>query len=1332
MSTAINSQAPGGVMANIELWLKANQGVEKEVSNATEDGDLVLNWLDNSINSNHATQTIGANRPVYHKAAINFNPIIDFDGTNHELMASTTPNDSITIFVVGKGTYTSTTKNIINHNNGSNGWVAIEQTTATTLQGLYNNGTVASGIVTTSIANSKPFLIEYVHSSGGNSELFEDGLSQGTASASTNNLSGNLTTYIGGHPSNTNKRWNGGVAELIIYNQLLTAVERNKVASYFAIKYGFTLGANGTSLDYVDSDGTVIWDQSVNAGYNYNVTGIGRDDISKLEQKQSRTINTTNDITVGIKDIATANKDNGTEFFADKTFLMWGHNNGATTATTDITKDFSDGIVGVTTKTNVTPIARKWKMLVNDSIPTVKLSIPESMVSATNPGGKEYVMIIADDAAFTTNVTSATMKDVGTNLVVDFYFEGTKYITFGATAISEEVSRAVSFNRNDMYLDAGDVNDLANTDYTISAWVKRSDNTGNFDVISKRNYFNENTNLDPGPDNDGNYTHGYTLRIDKDNKFRMEWRDPEDPSSNIMQTSATIPENEWHHVAVTYNSGTNITSLYVDGYLEDQDETLDPMNTPSDAHFMIGAAHHIKRQQKHSGSIDEVRVWDIALTVDQIRYIMNQEIEKDGTFTDGKVLPSVTTRNEIMSIPWNNLIAYYPMNRMVFGSMKDESNYGNDASMINYDQVDVQTAPLPYQTTQNGDWDDPNTWVNGNVQYLPGVNTYFNALETIDYNIVEINHNVTLDNSDITLIPADKNGNRTVLGLVINSGELEVQGNNESNTGYGLTVSHYLKIDGKIDLEGESQLIQGENSDLDVTSAGTIEKDQQGTADYYTYNYWSAPVGISNTTTNNNSYTLPNVVKDGTTASSPQSISWLTSGYNGTSGSPIGIADYWVWKYVNQINNNYPSWQHVRSTGSLQPGEGFTMKGSTDTGGVISTLQNYVFDGKPHNGDIMLTLSAGNDYLVGNPYASAIDANEFIMDNISVANGGRATNNIIDGTLYYWDHFANASHVNADYQGGYATYNLLGSIRAISNDLRINKTGQTETKTPGQYIPVAQGFFVTAYDGGDVTFKNSQRFFKTESSDTSQFIRTGRKFKKSNNNTRQVSEDAREKIWLMFNSPNGYHRQLLVGVDQNASQGRDIAYDAPLIENNNEDLYWNIANDKYVIQGIDNFNNDQVLPLGVKVELEGTATFKIDQLMNIPEGKIIYLHDKDLDIYHDLKTSNYETFLTAGEHNQRFEITFGSMSLSDDVKEEISNFDVHYANSIKSIVISNPTGRLINKIEMINILGQSVYKNNLSSLETHTELKIKNLNTGTYIINLTSENRILTKKVIVE
>ncbi|NND52345.1 MAG: LamG domain-containing protein, partial [Flavobacteriaceae bacterium] len=1280
---------PAGITNNIQLWLKANHGVEEAAGDLAEDTDAVLNWLDRSGGNNDATQAIATKQPIYSEATINFNPTLNFDGINHEMIANSNANGAITVFAVANGTF-SGTKNLLNLYNGGSGSVVIEQTAATTLRGCYYDDTTVSGIVSTTIANGTSFLMNYDHLAGGTSELFEDGISQGTASANADNLTGSLTVGVGTHPTNAAERWDGGIAELIVYNQILTTTERVQIESYLALKYGFTLGTNGTSQDYLDSDGSVIWDQSENLGFNYNVTGLGRDDNSELDQKQSKTINATDDITIGIKTLATTNDGNTAEFFADKTFLIWGNDNGAITATTDITKDFGSG-TGTATNVSATPIVRKWKMVVKDSVPTVKISIPETMVSATNPGGEKYVMIVADDAAFTINVTSATMKDVGSNLEVEFYFEGTKYVTFGSAAETTELARAVSFDRSDMYLSAGDVNDLANTDFTISAWIKRDPGTGNFDIISKRNFFNENTDLDPGPDNDGNYSHGYALRIDQDNKFRMVWRDPEDTSNNILQTSASIPENEWHHMCAVYDSSEGAlgtTRLYIDGILEDTDDTLDPMNVASDAHFMIGAAHHIKRQQRHGGSVDEVRVWNVALSADQIRYIMNQEIEQNASLADGKVLPTTTTKNEINAMPWNNLIAYYPMNKMVFGSMMDYSNSGNDASMINYDHVDEQTAPLPYLVAQSGDWDTSTTWVNGDVQYLPGVSSYLDAVETIDYNIVQMddNYNVTMDNTNLALIPATNNNNRTLLGLIINDGDLEIEGDNDSGTGNALTVSHYLKLNGNIDLEGESQLIQTTDSDLDVTSSGTVERDQQGTADTYTYNYWASPVGVSNTTSNNNSYTLPDVVRDGT-----QNINFLTGGYDGTDTNPIGIADYWIWKFANQLDDDFASWQHIRSTGSISAGEGYTMKGPGT--GPISSEQNYVYIGKPNNGDINLTLSANNDYLLGNPYASAIDAEQFILDN-----------GAISGTLYFWKHWGGGSHNLADYLGGYAIYNLSGGTPSASmgsNDPDVG-TGGIPTKTPGRYIPVGQGFFVLAENNGTINFNNGQRVFQKES-ENSVFTEANN----PDNNTilgRNVTDpadlvgDPRLKIRLGFYSVNTIRRQLILTIDENATDAIDGGYDGALYEDQMGDMYWMIENQRFVIQATNYLDDYSVFPIGVKSDDEGINIISLDDMINTPDTMEIYVYDKELDLYHDLLAGDYEFFKIAGETLDRFEITFspGALGIDDN---ELNALDLHYSNDLESIILINPTLKNINSIEVINVLGQTIYTvdNNLNS-----------------------------------
>ncbi len=41
----------------------------------------------------------------------------------------------------------------------------------------------------------------------------------------------------------------------------------------------------------MDPANTVVWSLTGNTGYNYNITGIGRDDCNGLHQKQSKSVN---------------------------------------------------------------------------------------------------------------------------------------------------------------------------------------------------------------------------------------------------------------------------------------------------------------------------------------------------------------------------------------------------------------------------------------------------------------------------------------------------------------------------------------------------------------------------------------------------------------------------------------------------------------------------------------------------------------------------------------------------------------------------------------------------------------------------------------------------------------------------------------------------------------------------------------------------------------------------------------------------------------------------------------------------------------------------------
>ncbi|WP_338356239.1 LamG-like jellyroll fold domain-containing protein [Yeosuana marina] len=864
----------------------------------------------------------------------------------------------------------------------------------------------------------------------------------------------------------------------------------------------------------------------------------------------------------------------------------------------------------------------------------------------------------------------------------------------------------IDFDGIDDYIDLGNVHNLTNS-FSLEAWVLQEATVTNGTIISKG-------------DSNAKSKHGYQLSL-INNYPNITWYNA--TGNEILNTISpySILNNKWYHIAATFDGET--VKLFVDG-LQVSETLISTGPWQDEEPFIIGAVYNSNSSNfptnYFNGFIDEVRVWNIALTERQIHEMMNQEIEQNDIFVKGKVVPL----NISDKLLWSNLEGYYPMTDNL---ANDASGNNRNGIAKNMNSIQLQSAPLPYKSIDINsatalDWDTTSTWLHGNDLNLP--NTIgVDGSTRIDWNIVE------------TRDPIFVSRNLKLLGLKNSADELSI------TASHSLDISNYLKLDGMIDLDGESQLIQGTDSYLDPRSTGTLERDQQGTKDLYTYNYWSSPVGISNTTTNNNSYKLPDILKDGSIPSSPLSIHFLTSGYNGDPGdpgvTPISIADYWVWKYASQTNNSNPCWQHVRSTGTLKAGEGYTMKGVAATGTDKTQEQNYVFKGKPNNGDITIALPANKDYLLGNPYPSALDADEFIRDNTSIANGGRASSNIINGTLYFWEDFTSQTHALAEYHGGFAMYSLMGGTKAIVNDARLNQTGLTGTKIPQRYVPVSQGFFVFADAGGNLRFKNSQRTFKTETLDPSIFIKTETTKENTSATTRSnnTNTDKRQKIKLLFDSPIGYHRQLLVGVDQQASNDFDFGYDAPLIEDNKEDMFWVINENNYIIQAINDFSNDQNLPLGFKIYQEGLTTIKIDELENIAANLDIFVHDKEQNTYHNLKESNFEVYLTTGNYLDRFEITFSNAKTSntlESTKFETNRLNVYYSNASSSLIIQNSSLKDIESAQIFNMLGQSIYKFETIENKTYQAFKTKHLNAGTYIIKVQTAESLMSKKILIQ
>jgi len=561
-------------------------------------------------------------------------------------------------------------------------------------------------------------------------------------------------------------------------------------------------------------------------------------------------------------------------------------------------------------------------------------------------------------------------------------------------------------------------------------------------------------------------------------------------------------------------------------------------------------------------------------------------------------------------------------------------------------------------------------------------------------------------------------------------------------TNFALTVANNLSLlSGDLRLVGEAQILQNGTAANPSSGTGRILKDQQGTQSSFHYNYWSSPV-----TTNGINYTIGGVLRDGSdSTTNPFTPSVLNFGStvnfaDGALTFPANLSTAWMYKYTS-LSSTYAGWQFVGNTGTINPAEGFTMKGPSGTS-AVSAQQNYVFVGKPNNGTLTVSLGLNQTYLVGNPYPSALDADEFIKDNIKDG-AGRAATNIFNGALYFWDHFAGQTHILNQYVGGYATYTLMGGVVALSNDPLTANNGSAGTKTPKRYIPVAQGFFIgtgattdvttnnpnlsTPVTGGTINFKNSQRVFKAESVADSQFFRT-----QNGSQTTDTADDERQKIRLLFESPNQLYRQILVGVDESATSSFDIGYDAPMIDLNTDDLYWNISDAKFNIQAVANFNSEQIIPIGIKTSVEGLSTIKIAGLENISESTEIYIHDSETGIDYNIRNSDFNISLPIGEYNDRFSLRFSGQALGVN-NPSVNDPIIYFTNVDSSLNIKNTNLNLnLKSVTLFNLLGQQISTYSLeNSNQQDVKIPIMNIASGTYIVKITTDtNKNFSQKII--
>ena len=841
----------------------------------------------------------------------------------------------------------------------------------------------------------------------------------------------------------------------------------------------------------------------------------------------------------------------------------------------------------------------------------------------------------------------------------------------------------VEFNGSYSYISLGNHYNLDNSSFTIESWINGktfSGNSGAQTIFSKRDASNPTT--------------GYDLSI-VNSKLQFSWGNTTLQADNDMMT------DKWYHVAMIFDKESAKYTMVIDGlYTKTKTGGMSPLVNSKSTLIGAGNIGAFAPGNYFKGGVDEVRIWNTALNLNQIREMMNQEIKAVGTDVSGVTIDRIISDN----LKWSNLVGYYQMKdgnqaSVIDGKIEDISLSQVQGTLNKMMVSQNENAPIPYKTKANGNWDHPNTWQSGIKQYP---NSSLNSIvegQVQTWNIVMTDHNVYTPQRSLAL-----------QGLFVNSNTLSVVDEQP-------IYIKDLKINGILKLIGESQLLPfDEDSKVDYTGTGVLERDQKGTGSKYKYNYWGSPVQSRNTG-GNQTFALGTVLSGNNLP-----VNWISGNDSDTRpNSHVILSNRWLQLYNGRTDQD---WQRINELYNISVGLGYTMKGS----GIVSDEQNYTFKGQPNNGEIRVPTLRNNVVLIGNPYPSAIDANQFIDNNKNI---------LLYGALRFWVHAPGANtHVLAPYQGRYSYYTKAGSLPAA--EVPGSAIKDDAKKSPRRYIPVGQGFLVDSNaEGGTINFNNSQRIFKKEAEGESEFSKSSDNFSQVIlNKTSDTNDDKIQRIRLSFKTPEGAKRHLMLGFtpDNLATDGIDYGFDALNSDNFPSDLSFAIAGKKFVIQGVGAFEINKEYPLDMILGIPGNVEIALTELENFDTPIDIVIYDKLLGTYTKINYANFQLPLVAGRYTDRFYIVFQGDETMSVIDQDFKEINVKYLQRTNEIYVKIPSNIEVKQVYLVTLAGQKVNSWNLFNLHFSTEFKIpvNNIAQGTYILKVETSTNTYSKKVIIK
>ena len=241
VTVTVLQAAPGGVSSGLAVWLKADDVNSSDSTQVRTSGSdiFVQQWNDQSGNFNNASNSTDADQPMLIASALNGKPVLRFaqrddnNGSRLKLgdLSAQFPS-AATIFIVG------TLNNDLQYSmfgNTSNDerWVGGNYSEVT--PGAFRSGRADFNSQYSKMPHSGSHIFAYDSSSSAYNFAL-DGTQIGTTSGNYSSGSGR-SWQIGSNACNNGAQLNGDIAEVIIFNRVLSTEEASLVGTYLTDKF---------------------------------------------------------------------------------------------------------------------------------------------------------------------------------------------------------------------------------------------------------------------------------------------------------------------------------------------------------------------------------------------------------------------------------------------------------------------------------------------------------------------------------------------------------------------------------------------------------------------------------------------------------------------------------------------------------------------------------------------------------------------------------------------------------------------------------------------------------------------------------------------------------------------------------------------------------------------------------------------------------------------------------------------------------------------------------------------------------------------------------------